>query len=364
MQNSQSSGVVDHSAARSGPTDNLQRQQLTSDVSDEARGTSANEMPTRQPQSVNQMATPMQPATGLKLPFPTIKLGTYSGTGSLETFLAKFNNTASYIGWTERDRLYHLCSCLEGAAGQVLWDAGPQRSTQEVIRLLQTRFGHELQAERFKAELRARRRKAGETLQQLYQDICRLVALAYPGSEQSLVQHVTKEAFLTALNDAGLQLKVMEREPKSIEEALNIASKLEAYEKSLSTQNRQESSDDDERGHRKPRKIYAVTKETSALDVTTLTEQIVELQRSMASVLQKMDAMCSDITRNRKMSSGAAAGTDKRQPSGSITTRRPPALQRRKQDKAVNPCRTCGTIGHWAECDKRNRTGIRPIVMG
>ena len=250
------------------------------------------ERPSRQPQSINQMATPMQPATGLKLPFPTIKLGTYSGTGSLETFLANFNNTASYLGWTERDRLYHLCStCLEGAAGQVLWDAGPQRSTQEVIRLLRTRFGHELQAERFKDELPARRRKAGETLQQLYQDICRLVALAYPGSEQSLVQHVTKEAFLTALNDAGLQLKVMEREPKSIEEALNIASKLEAYEKSLSTQNRQESSDDDERGRRKPRKIYAVTKETSAPDVTTLTEQVVELQRSMASCYRRGSVM-------------------------------------------------------------------------
>jgi hypothetical protein len=81
-------GVVDHYAALSGPTANLQRQQLTANVPDEARGTSANEMPSRQPQSINQMATPMQPVTSLKLPFPTFKLGTYSGVGSLRHSLS------------------------------------------------------------------------------------------------------------------------------------------------------------------------------------------------------------------------------------------------------------------------------------
>ena len=68
---------------------------------------------------------------------------------------------AQYLGWNEVDKYYHLCACLEGATGQVLWDAGPQATTASVVRLLRTRFGNELQAERFKAELRARRRKPG-----------------------------------------------------------------------------------------------------------------------------------------------------------------------------------------------------------
>jgi len=85
---------------------------------------------------------------------------------------------ARYLDWTDEDQYYHLCASLEGSAGQLLWDAGPQATRGSIIHLLQTRFGSELQAERFNAELRARRRGAGEPLQRLYQEICRLAALA------------------------------------------------------------------------------------------------------------------------------------------------------------------------------------------
>ena len=78
------------------------------------------------------------------------KLPKYDGKGSLETFLVQFDNASSYLEWTEADRFHHLRACLEGAAGRVLWDAGPQATTDNIIRLLQTRFGNELQAERFK----------------------------------------------------------------------------------------------------------------------------------------------------------------------------------------------------------------------
>jgi hypothetical protein len=65
-----------------------------------------------------------------------IKLGNYDGTTSLETFLAKFENCATYCEWDDRDRVFHLRACLEGAAGQILWDAGEHVSLDKVIRLL------------------------------------------------------------------------------------------------------------------------------------------------------------------------------------------------------------------------------------
>ena len=46
--------------------------------------------------------------------------------------------------------------------------------------------------------------------------------------------HIGKEAFIIALNDSGLQLEVMKREPQTIDAALSHAIKLEAYELSLS----------------------------------------------------------------------------------------------------------------------------------
>jgi len=162
-----------------------------------------------------------------------MKLETYDGSGSLETFLAKFSKLAEYMQWTDTDRYYHLCASLNGIAGQVLWDAGPQATVTDVIGLLRTRFGNELQAERFKAELKVRRRRTGESLQQLYQDISKLVVLAHPNEGPALVNHVAKEAFVIALGDPTLQLKVIEREPKTVEDALNIAVKMEAYQASV-----------------------------------------------------------------------------------------------------------------------------------
>ena len=110
---------------------------------------------------------------------------------------------------------------------------GSQPTVADVIALLRTRFGNELQAERFKAELKVRRRRSNESLQQLYQDISKLVALAYPDSMPELSSHVAKEAFVIALNDPRLQLKVMECEPKTVEDAINIASKMEAFQASV-----------------------------------------------------------------------------------------------------------------------------------
>jgi len=153
----------------------------------------------------------------------------------LETFLAKFSRLAEYMRWDDTDRYYHLCASLDGIAGQVLWDAGPQPTVADVISLLRTRFGNELHAERFKVEIKVRRRRPRETLQQLYQDISKLVALAYPGSKPELSSHVAKEAFVTALNDPQLQLKVIEREPKTVEDTLNIAVKMEAYQASVAS---------------------------------------------------------------------------------------------------------------------------------
>jgi len=152
---------------------------------------------------------------------PLIKLQSFDGTESLDTFLTKFQHMGSYLSWDDEDMLYHLCASLEGAAGQVLWDIGPRATPADIVCLLQTRFRTQLQAERFKAELRARRRTPGESLQHLYQDVCRLVTLAYPSAEALLVTHIGKEA----LNDSKLQLEVMKQEPQNVEAALSHAIK-------------------------------------------------------------------------------------------------------------------------------------------
>jgi len=76
-------------------------------------------------------------------------------------------------------------------------DLATDAKMADVIKLLQTRFGTELQAEWFKAELLAQRRRPDETLQHLYREISRLVSLAYPAEEtkNSLIMLVRKRSY-------------------------------------------------------------------------------------------------------------------------------------------------------------------------
>ena len=81
-----------------------------------------------------------------------LKLQHYDGSTSLDTFLLKFRQMARYLQWDDKDQFSHLCASLDGQAGQVLWELPTTATTADLERLLQTRFGTQMQAEQYKAE--------------------------------------------------------------------------------------------------------------------------------------------------------------------------------------------------------------------
>jgi len=182
------------------------------------------------PQNAVEVPSTTADSSDGKTPGCLIKLQPYNGSGSLETFLAKFHCMACYLQFDREDTYYHLCASLEGATDQVMWDAGMQATTDDIIRLLQIRFGTELQA-RFQGwasrPLQGDRRTPPTPLSVTF------LALAYPLADAPLMTYVGREAFVAALNDKHLLLEVMKREPHTIEEALSHAIKMEAYEQYL-----------------------------------------------------------------------------------------------------------------------------------
>ena len=78
-------------------------------------------------------------------------------------------------------------------------------------------------------ELRARRRRTGETVTALHHDIRRLMALAYPNVASNARESIACDYFVDALDDADFALKVRERAPASLDDALRIALQLEAW---------------------------------------------------------------------------------------------------------------------------------------
>ena len=110
----------------------------------------------------------------------------------------------------------------------MLWDAGQCTSAEDLIRLLKSRFGSLNEEERYRSELKARRRRRGESLQSVYQDVRRLMSLAFPGHSGTMWEIMARDAFVESLGDPGLRLRVLERDPTTLEEALKVASRLEA----------------------------------------------------------------------------------------------------------------------------------------
>jgi len=153
----------------------------------------------------------------------------YDGTGSFETFLAQFQNCALYNKWTKTEQLVHLRSCLEKDAGQVLWDysAETTASLSRKIKVLKERFGEANQSDKYRFELKSRRRRPNETLRSLHSDIRRLTALALPDLQHRARETMACDYFIDALNDPNFALKVRERFPKDLDTALRVALQLE-----------------------------------------------------------------------------------------------------------------------------------------
>jgi len=122
------------------------------------------------------------------------------------------------------DKVAHLRWSMTGTAAQLLWGS-ENLSYEDLLDKLKTRFSGKGMEEKFQAELRCRRRNRDESLRELAHDVRRLMTLSYPGKQSSLSEH----AFLSASADSEFELKIREREPVDLDDALRIAQRYEVF---------------------------------------------------------------------------------------------------------------------------------------
>ena len=134
-----------------------------------------------------------------------------------------FQNAAQYNEWDDRAKLAHLRASLTGAALELLWVSGDV-TYEQLVAKLKDRFGTVGLEQRYRTELRCRRRREGESIRELAQGLHRIMLRAYPGeSDSKLGQHIATDAFITALADPEMQVKIRDREPDTMEEAVKAA---------------------------------------------------------------------------------------------------------------------------------------------
>jgi hypothetical protein len=97
--------------------------------------------------------------------------------------------------------------------------------------LLKESFGGAAQSEKFKMELKGRLRQPNEKLTDLHRDIKRLVTLGYPDLDPKAREVIAIDGFIDSLGDADLALKIRERAPPSLDEALRAGLQQEVWTK-------------------------------------------------------------------------------------------------------------------------------------
>ena len=155
--------------------------------------------------------------------------------------------------------------------------------------MLSNRFGNENLVEKHRTELRTRRRKSGESLSVLCQDIRRLLILSYPGPTSAAHEAIAKDSFIDAL-DEDLGIKVREQDPASLDEALRIATRLEAIHQAAAT--RGSADDVSHRVGKHARGVFAASDQSAVTDVLA---KLNELQHRFDSELKSISCRMSDI---------------------------------------------------------------------
>ena len=167
-------------------------------------------------------------------------LETYNGRTDLDTFLIRFQSCCRHFGWSESDKIFHLMNALTESAEPIVKEVGPAGTLENILGLLQIRFGNQLRLDNFHAELKRKKRNPEESLQDLYLDLCRLRTLASgENPDERYPEIYFRNIFVDALGDRELRRAVLIQNPGTMEAAYHVAIRLEqiyAYETPLRDQ--------------------------------------------------------------------------------------------------------------------------------
>ncbi|KAJ8924575.1 hypothetical protein NQ315_000724 [Exocentrus adspersus] len=159
-----------------------------------------------------------------------IKVPTYDGKVSWNTYLRQFE--AVVRNWREEEKATSLIAALRGEALEVLRTI-PEGSQdyKAVTSALEKRYGDAHLQHVYQAQLRNRKRRFEETLQQYEADVSRMVNLAYPTAPAEVIEQLSVNSFVDGLRDPEINQLVRLARHKTISEALAQALEIEAAKK-------------------------------------------------------------------------------------------------------------------------------------
>lgn len=156
----------------------------------------------------------------------------FDGTSDWSEYWSHFRAVALYNQWDEQQQAFVLGSYCVGGARTVyssLSDA-QQKCLKSVRAALEKSFCPEERLHYLRAELKSRRRKQGESLGDLGRSISKMVRMSFPGVDKTTKDYMSVNSFIEALVGADQELKmhVVRAHPKTLEEAVGVATEIDS----------------------------------------------------------------------------------------------------------------------------------------
>ncbi|GBO33841.1 hypothetical protein AVEN_102448-1 [Araneus ventricosus] len=161
---------------------------------------------------------------------PNIKSLTFDGQTSWTVFKTQFDVVSSTNGWTDFVKASQLVASLRGSAAEVLQGIPAVKLTDltTIEKALESRFGDSHLTQFYRTELKTRRQKPGESLQELAADVERLMSLAYAECPLDVRESIAAQYFVDAIRDEDTQHSTRLMDAKDLKSSLAYSMKYEA----------------------------------------------------------------------------------------------------------------------------------------
>ena len=155
----------------------------------------------------------------------------YDGTQSLRDYLKHFERCSVVNGWSKDEAAVFPAASVRSEAQKVVngMSHSDCRNYAKIVDKLELRFGVEKQREFHQARLHNRRQQEHESVQVLAADIRCMSSLAYQNLSPDSQERFTVQHFIDAIKDEDDRLLLRRDKPCSMDEALSLASELEAF---------------------------------------------------------------------------------------------------------------------------------------
>ncbi|GBM25300.1 hypothetical protein AVEN_137738-1 [Araneus ventricosus] len=161
---------------------------------------------------------------------PTVKPLTFDGQTSWTVFKTQFDVVSSTNGWADFVKASQLVASLRGSAAEVLQGIPADKLTEltTVEKALESRFGDSHLTQFYRTELKTRRQRPGESLQELAADVERLMSLAYAECPLDVRESLAAQYFVDAIRDEDTQHSTRLMDAKDLKSSLAYSMKYEA----------------------------------------------------------------------------------------------------------------------------------------